>query len=208
MTKHCLVSVLRNIKLGRWWTHVYWGMYTLIEISFIFSIWFIQVRVTADLEPIPGTLSRQQEYTMKGTKVHHGAPCTNSFTFRGNFKYWTHPTTCMFMRGVRKLEPGRNMSNSFKHLDSTQAQTQTWVAGTVTQKRYPHIRYNQMKIICEGVLHTYIQLILAVPELIFCTFVSWYTDNKLTKILIIISVVSCCACGHYVELEEIHYQFV
>lgn len=43
--------------------------------SFIFSNWFILVRVSVDLEPILVKVGVRQEYTLDGTPVHHQAPC-------------------------------------------------------------------------------------------------------------------------------------
>lgn len=57
-----------------------------------------------ELEPIPGTLDMMQEWTLDGTRVHHRAPCsltfTHSFTPRGNLV--TDPPTGMLLGGGKK----------------------------------------------------------------------------------------------------------
>lgn len=71
--------------------------------SLTFSNQFILVRISVNLETVPGTLGMRQESTLNGMPVHLKAPCTrihlHTFTLGGNLAQLNHQLACIWESG-------------------------------------------------------------------------------------------------------------
>lgn len=142
MTKYDFVSVLRK---AMWMirTCLLGNVHTVLNIhSFIFSMQIIQVRVLADLEPIPGTPGWQQQNIMNGTAVHHRAHGTVHLLIHFGILILNQSNHQHVVGGVMKLQKQeRTIETQFRQYLSSGSKP-----ATLRQQCCPQTVYNKMTI--------------------------------------------------------------
>lgn len=150
-----------------------------------------------NLESIPGTKGRRQEYTQDRARVHHRTPCTQTHTYVfGEWEETWDPEETQVNMGKSRKTPHRCLLVSThscgvisKLLHLSQTQTKSWQPSCYCQKT------KQNSILCNTESSF---IVRPKPNLAPTTMCVWWTDA--------VSVYLCKDCNSLERnLSRLHY---